>query len=1043
MHRSLREEVRAAGRPQVWGRLVRRIAMAGFVVAMAACGGRSGGGSDPVEPPTLTTGPQPVTVNDGQAASFSVVASGTALSYQWQRNGSAVAGATSATLTLPAATLADDGARFRVVVGNAGGSVTSGDALLTVRPVAPGVTTPPAALTVTEGQSASFSVLATGSAPLAYQWLRNGTPVSGATAATYTLASAALSDNGAVFSVTVTNAAGSTTSAGAALTVNAQAGNGTGDGTRSLWLADTHTLALRSDGLLMGWGANGNAQLGNGAAIAGSPAVQIASGVASASASFAYGLAVDDTGALLGWGSTSSAWLGGTDTTFTSPQSVGWPVRSVHQAEAGLQPFGTASFTIALLTDGTVWFVPASRSVVNGVVTLGSGQVPGPYDITSLSRGHGAAYAVRRDGSVWHLSFSQSTASGPSWTTGRADLVAGLAGVRDVVCGTNHCLALLADGTLRAWGEGRSGELGHGIAASSATPVTVNGLTDVTHIAATSNFGASLARTRDGRVFSWGSGEMSARPAVRSGAFTFPPADVAVPTEVPALAGSTEVSCSANHCAARRADGSVWTWGNNLYGQLGAGTVAAQEPVQVPGVNLNSLLTGTAGRLFPSLRLLAVPRPAVATVGQSVSFHASAVGRVDGLSFQWLRNGAAIAGATSAAYTTPALAAGDDGARFSVRVSDGTDTLTSAEATLTVQAGTASLWPAATHTLALRRDGVLLGWGSNASRQLGSGSAVAGSAAVQVATGMSRASAAATFGLAVDTTGGLWGWGADRDVWLGGSVPLAGAAPVDAPTAVLWPARRVRQAEAGLQPFSGARNSFVLLADGSVWQLPGDRATSGANVTHTAIQVAGLYDVTSLAQGHGAALAVRRDGNVFRIASEFSTTTARAYATPVDGLAAVRQVVCGSDHCLALQADGTLRAWGQGTRGQLGQGAAVTSTTPVVVSGLSGVTHIAVTSAFGASFARTADGRVYSWGAGESSGRVLAGTSAGVPADALVPTEVPALAGATEVACATAHCVARLADGSVWAWGANGSGQLGVAVPSAQAPVRVTGVSLN
>lgn len=1031
------------------GALRRLVLMAVVALGLAAIvgsgGGGGGGGGDGTAPsrPEITAGPQSVSVFDGQSATFTVVASGGGLSYQWRRSGTAISGATGASYTLPAATLADSGVAFTVVVSNAAGSVTSGVATLTVSPVAPTVTAPPAAITVTEGESASFSVLAAGSAPLSYQWLRNGAPVPGATASTYTLAPAALADGGAAFSVTVSNAAGSVTSASAVLTVNAAAGTGAGDGTRSLWLAATHTLALRSDGLLMGWGANTSAQLGNGPAIAGSPAVQIATGVASASAYFAFGLAVDDSGAMRGWGSNSSAWLGGTDTTFAEPQSLTWPVRGVHQVEAGLQPFGTAAFTIALLTDGTVWFIPGGRTITNNVANISSGQVPGLYDITALSRGHGGAYAVRRDGTVWQLSFTQSTGSGPAWITARADPVAGLAGVRDLSCGTSHCLALLADGTLRAWGEGRSGELGHGVAASSATPVAVSGLTDVTHVAATSNFGASVARTRDGRVYTWGSGEMSARPAVTSGAFTTPPPDVALPTEVPSLAGSTEVACSENHCAARRADGSVWTWGNNLYRQLGAGTLPAQTPVSVPGVNLNSLLTGTAGRLFPSLRLMAVPRPAVATVGQTVSFHASAVGRIDALNYQWLRNGAAVAGGTSAAYTTPALVAGDDGARYSVRVSDGTDTVTSAEVAIVVQPGTASLWPAATHTLALRRDGVLLGWGSNASRQLGSGAAVAGSAAVQVATGMSRASAAATFGLAVDTAGGLWGWGAERDVWLGGSVPLAGAAPVDAPTTVTWPARRVRQAEAGLQPFSGARNSFVLLADGSVWQLPGDRATSGANVTHTAIQVAGLYDVTSLAQGHGAALAVRRDGSVFRVASEFSTTTARAYATPVDGLAAVRQVVCGTDHCLALQADGTLRAWGQGTRGQLGQGTAVTSTTPVVVSGLSGVTHIAVTSAFGASFARTADGRVYSWGAGELSGRVLAGTSAGVPADALVPTEVPALAGATEVACSTAHCVARGADGSVWAWGANGSGQLGVAVPSAQAPVRVTGVSLN
>jgi alpha-tubulin suppressor-like RCC1 family protein len=116
----------------------------------------------------------------------------------------------------------------------------------------------------------------------------------------------------------------------------------------------------------------------------------------------------------------------------------------------------------------------------------------------------------------------------------------------------------------------------------------------------------------------------------------------------------------------------------------------------------------------------------------------------------------------------------------------------------------------------------------------------------------------------------------------------------------------------------------------------------------------------------------------------------------------------------------------------------------VVVGGLTNVTHIAVSSSFGASFARTADGKVYSWGAGELSGRALAGTTAGVPADALLPLEIAALAGSAEVACSTGHCVARRNDGNVWAWGSNASGQLGVAaISSAQTPVRTTGINLN
>ena len=73
-------------------------------------------------------------------------------------------------------------------------------------------------MTVTELQAASFSVTATGTAPLTYQWQRGGKPIAGATAATLTIASALAADNGARFSVVVSNSAGSVTSGEAALT---------------------------------------------------------------------------------------------------------------------------------------------------------------------------------------------------------------------------------------------------------------------------------------------------------------------------------------------------------------------------------------------------------------------------------------------------------------------------------------------------------------------------------------------------------------------------------------------------------------------------------------------------------------------------------------------------------------------------------------------------------------------------------------------------------------------------------------------------------
>jgi beta-galactosidase len=85
--------------------------------------------------------------------------------------------------------------------------------------VTPSVTAQPMSQTVTEGQPAVFSVSASGTAPLNYQWTKNGAAISGATGATYTTPASTPSDQGAQFSVTISNSAGSTTSSAATLTV--------------------------------------------------------------------------------------------------------------------------------------------------------------------------------------------------------------------------------------------------------------------------------------------------------------------------------------------------------------------------------------------------------------------------------------------------------------------------------------------------------------------------------------------------------------------------------------------------------------------------------------------------------------------------------------------------------------------------------------------------------------------------------------------------------------------------------------------------------
>jgi hypothetical protein len=174
-------------------------------------------------PPSIITQPVNQTVFVGAAASLSVVAGGTApLSYQWSFNGSAITNATNATLSLVNAQLTDSGS-YAVQVSNAAGATNSAMAALTVV-LPPVVTQQPQSQSVLSYQSASFTVSASGTGPLSYQWRKNGVNlvdggnVSGSTSTNLTMASVSVSDAGN-YDVIVSNPYATTNSSVAVLVV--------------------------------------------------------------------------------------------------------------------------------------------------------------------------------------------------------------------------------------------------------------------------------------------------------------------------------------------------------------------------------------------------------------------------------------------------------------------------------------------------------------------------------------------------------------------------------------------------------------------------------------------------------------------------------------------------------------------------------------------------------------------------------------------------------------------------------------------------------
>lgn len=529
-------------------------------------------------PPSIAQAPLPSTVADGGSAVFFVQAQGShPLAYQWLRNGMPVVGATDAVYVRSGVTAADDGAQFSVRVSNAAGQVTSSAAALTVAPPvsAPVIVVPPQSVAAEHGSAVVLQVVAGGSGPLSYQWLRDGSVIAGATSAGYTLPSVSLSDIGARFSVVVGNAAGAVVTPVAVLSLTPstpQVAAGASDQTLALdtggrvlaWgfnyngglgLGHTmnvgtptridalaairriavgrfHASALRADGALFVWGRNDSGEVGNGSTVDALSPVQVANDVVDMSLGDGHTLALTRSGVVLAWGRNDRGQLGSNGGGTSTPQPVGG-LASIVAVAAG----GTSSY--ALRADGRVLAWGG-----NGVGQLGLGDTA--------------------DRSVPEL-------------LPLADVIA-------LAPSLDHVLALHVDGRVSAWGANTRGQLGDGSSFLSTVPAFVAGVAGAVQVETGTFPGASFARLADGRVLAWG-----ANPAgqLADGSTS----DRALPITT-LVSGVAELTVGAGHAIARRADGSLIAWGYNggggWRGVLGfdGGVTLQTTPAAVPNVDL-------------------------------------------------------------------------------------------------------------------------------------------------------------------------------------------------------------------------------------------------------------------------------------------------------------------------------------------------------------------------------------------------------------------------------------------------------------------------
>ncbi|MCZ6688290.1 MAG: hypothetical protein O7H41_01680 [Planctomycetota bacterium] len=322
----------------------------------------------------------------------------------------------------------------------------------------------------------------------------------------------------------------------------------------------THTVHVLPPSPVRAWGNNHQGQLGDATATNRSGAVQVfdpldpmvfLTGGTVVAAGFYHTVALLGDGTLRTWGYNEFGQLGhGTTTNTLTPVPVVDPfdptglLSGVTGVAAGIY------HTAALLGDGTV-----------------------------RSWGHNSSGQLG-DGTIAHSLV-------PVQVVDRSDPTGFLTSVSAVAVGWHQTVALLGDGTVRAWGYNYYGVLGDGTITDSFTPVQVvdpsdptGFLTGVTAVAAGATH--TVALLGDGTLRAWGYNYYG---MLGDGTITdsFTPVQVVDPSDSTGLlTGVTAVAALGLHTVALLGDGTVRAWGHNLYGQLGDGTtVDVRTPVQV------------------------------------------------------------------------------------------------------------------------------------------------------------------------------------------------------------------------------------------------------------------------------------------------------------------------------------------------------------------------------------------------------------------------------------------------------------------------------
>ncbi|OYU30967.1 MAG: hypothetical protein CFE39_10730 [Comamonadaceae bacterium PBBC2] len=640
-------------------------------------------------------------------------------------------------------------------------------------------------------------------------------------------------------------------------------------------VGDNHTLAIRPDGSLWAWGDNRFGQLGNGKNLPSASPVKVGSGFAQVAAAGNYSLAIKTDGSLWAWGDNSTGLLGNQNLKQTNtPMQVG---------QGFAQVSAVLAHALAIKTDGSLWAWGKNQFGQLGNGTLVDVALP-------VQVGNGYAQV-----STTEL----------------------------------HTVALKTDGSLWAWGDNTVGQLGIGSTVSSSVPVFVGS----GYTSAAANPALSLSVRSDGTLWVAGSvcfktpscrdvagfskgNEIVSTPRLRgegygqvlpSGAY-LTKADGTllrvnghffIPFE-PFGTGFTYAATSGAHSVATKSDGSIWTEGNNLYGQLGVGSMPnVFEPLLI-GTGYTQIaaggLHGVAVKSDSSLWAWGDGRAGSLGNGK---LEITTSPELIGSGYTKVSVGDRDVFAIKADHSLWAWGANNYGLKagntFPYYVSQ----------PFQYGGGFAEVATAYNRTFGIKTDGSLWAWGNNEYGQLGDGTLTNTFEPVQIGQGFAKVVANNDEALAIKTDGSLWVWG-------NSSTPS-----------------RPRQIGRGFADVGKNVDGLVALTQGGdLWQSITNRVPEGDNNFVKSASTTGPSFVgsgfASLDRGAwGSRFAVKTDGSLWVYQEGFIVAwlpdgPVVANSTPLQVGTGYAQVSSGNGFTLGLKTDGSLYGLGRNELGQLG-----------------------------------------------------------------------------------------------------------------------------